>query len=125
MTETAWSGARLERDPAGTARLVRDGRVLAEIRIGDLDPAGFAALVDRLEAALHPAPAARALVVYREGLLAEVRADVPLDLLFVEEDPHDTPPVQLRRRQVPADRDGLQAMAAEAERRARQARAEG
>lgn len=122
MAETAWSGARLERDPAGAARLLRDGQVLAEFRAGMLDAAGFTALLDRLEAALRPAPPARAVIVYREGLLAEVRSETALDLLFVEEDPHDVPPVQLRRRQVPPDREGAATMAADAERRARQAR---
>jgi hypothetical protein len=95
------------------------GQVLLEIRPGQLDEVGFAAMCDHLAAALQPRPPARAVVVYREGLLAEAHAEVPMDLRFVEEDPHDTPPVQVRRRQVAADPSRVAAISAEAESRAR------
>lgn len=111
--------SELREEEPGLARLREGGRVLLELRAGEMDAAGFAALLERLRAALRPAPPARAVVVYREGLLGPVTAEVPLELLFIEEDPHDTPAVQLRRRRVDGDPGALRAALAEAERQGR------
>lgn len=109
--------AELRRDEPGLARLVRDGQVLLEIRAEALDGPGFEALLARFEAALRPAAPARAVVTYREGLLAGVQAETALDLVFVEEDPHDVPPVQVRRRRVAPDAEAVRAAIAAAEAR--------
>ena len=111
--------AELREEEPGLARLRDAGRVLLELRAGELDAPGFAALLDRVRTLLRPAPPARAVVVYREGLLGPVTAEAPLELLFIEEDPHDTPAVQLRRRRVEGNPSALRAALAEAERQGR------
>lgn len=96
--------------------LAEDGRVLAEL-VG-LDATGdeFDALAEALPDLLQPP---RVLVTYRDGLLGEVQADIPCDVIVIEEDRHDVPPVAIRRRPVPAgDRSAVDAALTGAEARA-------
>lgn len=109
---------QINRRSASEASLVQDGRELLDLTAVEAGEAEFAQLLDRLEAWLAAAGGApRIALTYREGLLGQVEADLPLQLLVVEEDPHDDPPLRLLRRSVPAGPAALEAMLAVTERR--------
>jgi hypothetical protein len=111
---------QISRRGPGEASLVQDGRELCDIVAADADEAEFEALMTRL-AGLFGAPEGRPriLLTYQEGLLGPAQADQPLELLVVEEDPQDEPPLRLLRRQLSGDPAALEAALSQAERRLR------
>ncbi|MFC7556813.1 hypothetical protein ACFQU7_38260 [Pseudoroseomonas wenyumeiae] len=72
-----------------------------------------------MEDLLRPAALPRVVVQYREGLFGAVQADRPAEVVLIEEDPHDEPPLALHRHSVGADRAAVEAALAAAERRRR------
>ena len=101
------------------ASLLDQGRVVLQLHAADCGEAEFNDLVGQL--ARHLAGTRpRVVVTYQEGLLGAVHAEQALDLVFIEDDPHDTPPVQIRRRTVAAEPEAVAAALALAERRAGQ-----
>jgi hypothetical protein len=84
----------------------------------------FAGLLDRLEAALTTPPLPRIVVGYREGLIETVSADLPCEVVLIEEDPFDEPAVSVVRRLVrTGDHEATGQAIAEGERRAMVGRA--
>jgi hypothetical protein len=92
---------RIQRSDDNEATLVdEDGRALL-----DLVPVGtsgqeFSDLLARIEAALNCPALPRVAVGYREGLSETVQADIPCEVVLIEEDPFDEPMVTVRRRLV-------------------------
>ena len=110
----------ISRRAPGEASLVLDGRELLDLVQAEASDEEFDALLARLAALLRPAGAApRVVVRYREGLFDAVQADTPLDAVLIEDDPHDEPPVALRRLPVAADAAAVDALLSAAERRLR------
>lgn len=92
---------RMVRKSSLEATLVaEDGRELADLVAVEADEAGFAALMERLGRLVAPERLPRIAVSYTEGLLGEVRADIPCEVALIEDDRHDAPPVTVRRRSV-------------------------
>lgn len=118
----AWPGGlgpyEILRHSPGEASLVQGNRLVLEFRAGEGGAAEFERILDALEPLLFRDRLPRVVVTYQEGLLAGVQAEQALDLVFVEEDPHDVPPVQIRHRRVTAAPDAVAAALAEVERRA-------
>ncbi|MFC4169095.1 hypothetical protein [Teichococcus aestuarii] len=109
---------QINRRGPGEASLTQDGRDLLDLLAVEASDEEFDAFLARLEQCLalrEDMP--RIAVTYREGLLGQVEADLPLQLVVVEEDPHDEPPLRVLRRTVPAGTAALDAMLAVAERR--------
>lgn len=109
---------QISRRGPGEASLVQDGRELADIIVAEAGEAEFEDLLSRLAALLDPAAAApRILLTYQEGLLGPAQSDRPLELLVIEDDPQDEPPLRLLRRQLPGDPAALDAALAQLDRR--------
>lgn len=109
---------QINRRGPGEASLLREGRELLDLTAVEAREEEFAQFLDRLEAWLSsPEEAPRIALTYREGLLGQVEADMPVQLFVVEEDPHDDPPLRLLHRAVPAGTAALDAMLAVTERR--------
>lgn len=105
----------LRKSPTQFLVLDGDGTTLAELTAQGATPEQFDALVDRLAMALG-APPARIALVFREGLLEESAADLPCELVILEEDRFDQPPAHLRRRLLEqAEPEALDAMVARLE----------
>ncbi len=110
----------ISRRAPGEASLVLDGRELLDLVQAEASDEEFEALLTRLAALLQPAEAApRVAVRYREGLFEAVQDDIPLQAVLIEDDPHDEPPLALRRLPVEADAAAVDAMLSAAERRLR------
>jgi len=102
----------------GEASLADGERVLLDLAAVDSDEAEFEQFLDRLSALFGPAGGRpRVALTLREGLLGAVEAEVPLEVVLVEDDPHDLPPLRLVRRAVEPDPAALAAMLERAERR--------
>lgn len=76
-----------------------DGTPLAELTASAADPEDFDLIAGRLALAVG-APPPRIAVLYREGLLEGVAADLPCEILAFEEDRFDEPALVLRRRTI-------------------------
>lgn len=110
----------ISRRAPGEASLVLEGRELLDLVQAEASEEEFDALLGRLEALLRAGDAApRVVVRYREGLFDGVQADTPLQAVLIEDDPHDVPPLSLRRLPVAADSAAVDALLAAAERRLR------
>lgn len=105
----------ISRRGPGEACLTEAGRELLDLVAAEASEAEFDQLVARLQALLDRPP--RLAVTYREGLLEQVQADTACEVVLIEDDPHDEPPLRLRRHQVAADAAALEALLNEAERR--------
>lgn len=109
---------QINRRGPSEASLTQDGRELVDMVALDAGDEEFAALLDKLEQWLAVQQAAlRVALNYREGLLGQVEADLPVELFVIEEDPHDNPPARLFQRSVPAQPGALDSMLATAEHR--------
>lgn len=109
---------QINRRGPGEASLALDGHELADIVAAEADEAEFERLLSQLEALLalrQRSP--RVALAYQGGLLGAVQAELPVQLIVIEEDPHDEPPLRLIRRSVPADAAALEAAVSLAERR--------
>lgn len=80
--------------------LADDGRTLAQLVMVAADPGEFDELTDRLAELLQAGPAPRITVRYREGLLEDVRADIACEVVVIEEDRFDDPPICTKLRPV-------------------------
>ena len=60
-------------------------------------------VLERVAVALAAPALPRVVVVSREGLTESVAADIPCELVLVDEDRFDDPPVSLHRRAVAGD----------------------
>jgi hypothetical protein len=110
----------ISRRAPGEASLVLDGRELLDLTQAEASGEEFDALLARLAMLLRSAEAVpRVVVRYREGLFEAVAADTPLEAVLIEDDPHDDPPLSLRRMPVAADAAGVDALLSAAERRLR------
>lgn len=110
---------QINRRGPGEASLVQDGRELLDLVAADASEAEFDALLGRLETLLGPQDRPpRIAIAYQGGLLGAVQAEVALQLIVIEEDPHDEPPLRLVQRAVAADPAALAAAVTLAERRA-------
>lgn len=109
----------INRRGPGEASLVRDGREILDLVQVEGSEEEFEQVLAQLEELLRPATLPRVVVQYREGLFGAAQADQPVDLVLVEEDPHDEPPLALHRQNVAADRMAVEAALAAAERRRR------
>lgn len=109
---------QINRKGSGEASLTQDGRDMLDLLAVEASDEEFDAFLARLEQCLAlPDAPPRVALTYREGLLGQVEADLPLQLVVVEEDPHDEPPLRVLRRNVPGGAAALDAMLAVAERR--------
>jgi hypothetical protein len=81
------------------AILGEDGQLLATCRAANPGDPEFAAFTTLLAKFLGGE--GRVLVMYRDGLPEEIRSDLPCEVLLVEEDRFDDPPIRLRRRHLP------------------------
>jgi hypothetical protein len=94
---------RIARAETGEATLVDgEGRELLDFVPLGASGTELAALLARLEAALAAPALPRVAVGYREGLIEAVTADIPCEVVLLEEDPFDEPSVSVRRRVVTA-----------------------
>lgn len=112
----------LLRRGAGEACLMHEGREVLTLLAASSSDDEFAELIRRVELALLEQRRPQVVVVHQEGLLSEVHADIPLDMVFIEHDPHDLPPVRIRHHWPVADPSAVAAALALAERRASGAR---
>ena len=112
----------LLRRGAGEACLMQEGREVLTLLAASSSDDEFAALIRRVELALLEQQRPQVVVVHQEGLLSEVHADIPLDMVFIEHDPHDLPAVRIRHHRPGADPSAVAAALAQAERRASGAR---
>lgn len=108
----------LRRHGPGEAGLIHEDREILTLLASDSDEGEFDILLQRIGLLFGLPRLPRVVVTYQEGLLGTVHAEQPLDLIFVEDDPNDVPPIQIRRRTVTADPDAAEAAIALAERRA-------
>lgn len=109
---------QINRRGPGEASLAEGGRDLLDLVAAEASEAEFDALVERLAALLASgADLPRLALSYQGGLLGPVQAEIPLQLLVIEEDPQDEPPLRLLRREVAADPAALAALLGQAERR--------
>ncbi|RKK03104.1 hypothetical protein EBE87_16620 [Pseudoroseomonas wenyumeiae] len=109
----------INRRGPGEASLVRDGREILDLVQIEGSEEEFEQALAHLEDLLRPAALPRVVVQYREGLFGAVQADRPAEVVLIEEDPHDEPPLALHRHSVGADRAAVEAALAAAERRRR------
>lgn len=110
----------ISRRAPGEASLVLDGRELLDLVQAEASDEEFEDLLARLAASLRRAGSVpRVVVRYREGLLDAVQSDLAIDAVLIEDDPHDEPPLALRRVAVAADAAAVDAMLSAAERRLR------
>ncbi|HWX51588.1 MAG TPA: hypothetical protein VNZ61_26395 [Roseomonas sp.] len=101
----------------GEASLTTEGRDLLDLVAVEASEEEFEQFIARLNALFAPsAGAPRVVLTYREGLLGAVQAEAPVEVIVVEDDPHDTPPLRLVRRPVEADPAALAATLDQAER---------
>lgn len=102
----------------GEASLAQGERVLLDLAAVESDEAEFERFLERLDLLLGgDGRRPRVALTLREGLLGPVEAELPLEVVLVEDDPHDLPPLRLVRRVVEADPSALAAMVERAERR--------
>jgi len=107
----------IRRSP-GEASLVDGERTLLDLAAVDSDDAEFERFLDRLGGLFGAAgQRPRVALTLREGLLGKVEAEVPLEVVLIEDDPHDLPPLRLVRRAVEPDPPALAAMLERAEQR--------
>lgn len=109
----------INRRGPGEASLVRDGREILDLMQVEGSEEEFEQTLAQLEDLLRPGTLPRVVVQYREGLFGAVQADQPVEVVLVEEDPHDEPPLALHRHSLAADRVAVEAALAAAERRLR------
>ncbi|MBO1076120.1 hypothetical protein [Roseomonas marmotae] len=107
----------ISRRGPGEASLVLQGREILDLVQVEGSSEEFEQALSQLEELLRPDGLPRVVVQYREGLFAGVSADRPLEVVLVEQDPHDEPPLALHRHSVTADRVAVDAALAAAERR--------
>lgn len=108
----------LHRRGPGEATLLVGEREVLHLVAAEGGEEEFEALAARIAQLLRRDGLPRIAVTYQEGLLGAVHAELPVELVFVEEDLNDEPPVQLRRRTLVADPAAVEAAIALAERRA-------
>lgn len=102
----------------GEASLAEGDRHLLDLFAVEAGDAEFDALLDRLEAALAPAAdLPRLVLTLQEGLPGAAQTETPLELVVIEEDPHDAPPLRMTRRRLVPDAAGLAVTLDRAERR--------
>ncbi|ONG44716.1 hypothetical protein BKE38_27440 [Pseudoroseomonas deserti] len=109
---------QINRRGPGEASLAQDGRELADLVAAEASEAEFELLLHQLEALLalrRRSP--RIALTYQGGLLGAAHAELPVQLILIEEDPHDEPPLRLVQRSLPADAAALEAAVSLAERR--------
>lgn len=88
----------------GEASLAAEGRDLFDLVAVEATEVEFEQFIARLSALFaSPEGAPRVVLTYREGLLGAVQAEAPVELIVVEDDPNDMPPLRLVRRTVQAD----------------------
>jgi hypothetical protein len=87
----------------GEAALVQDEREIVRISAQAAEGPAYEALLDGIEAALCRNTPPRVAVTYREGLFANACSETAVDLVLIEEDPHDSPPRQVRRQRALAE----------------------
>lgn len=93
---------KLTRNADGELIIVSaQGHTLAYLDLVGEDTAAQDEMLAQLGMALSGA--ARVAVHYREGLLEGVAADLDCEILVVEEDKYDRPPLVLRRRTAQGD----------------------
>jgi hypothetical protein len=109
----------INRRGPGEASLVLEGREILDLMQVEGSEEEFEQALTRLEDLLCPPSLPRVVVRYREGLFDTVQADLPLQAVLIEEDPHDEPPLALHRHAVAADRTAVEAALSAAERRLR------
>ena len=109
----------INRRGPGEASLVREGREILDLMQIEGSEDEFEQALSELEALLRPAAVPRVVVQYREGLFSAVQADRAAEVVLIEDDPHDEPPLALHRHSVSPDRAALEAALAAAERRLR------
>lgn len=109
----------INRRGPGEASIVQDGREILDLIQVEGSEEEFEQVLAQWENLLRPAALPRVVVQYREGLFATVQADQPLEVVLIEEDPHDEPPLALQRHSVAASRPAVDAALAAAERRLR------
>ncbi|MCQ4159960.1 hypothetical protein NON00_08455 [Roseomonas sp. GC11] len=110
---------QINRRGPGEACLVVEGRDVLDLLIAEASDEEYERVLGKLERLLVSGRGApRVALSYQGGLLGPVQADVPVEVIVIEEDPHDDPPLRLLRREVGADPAGVEATVAVAERRA-------
>lgn len=111
---------QITRRGPGEASLVLEGREVLDLLATEAGEAEFEALLARLAGLLDAQQAPpRIAVTWQEGLLGAAQADRPMELLVIEEDPQDEPPLRLLRRPLSGDPAAVDSMLAQAERRLR------
>jgi hypothetical protein len=108
---------RMVRHVDGSAALLDEsGQPVLELLPAEEDAEAAAALLARLERLLNAPP--RIALGLKEGVLTTVQADIACEVVVIEEDPFDTPPLHIRRRPVASgDPDAVTAVIALAEQR--------
>ncbi len=72
-----------------------EGQIAARLSRGQMATETFVALAMRMAVLADRSP--RMVVCYREGLREDVAADIDCDLILIEDDRFDQPPLQIRR----------------------------
>jgi hypothetical protein len=93
----------LQRLGDGEAALLLDGREIIRISARAVDGPFYEAVLDGIEAVLCRDTPPRLAVTYKEGLFAAACSETTIDLVLIEEDPHDDPPRQVRRQRTTAE----------------------
>ncbi len=110
----------ISRRGPGEASLIMDGREILDLVLGEGSEDEFEQALKALEGLLHLAgQAPRVIVHYKEGLLASIQADTTLQAVLIEDDPHDEPPLSLKRETVNGNPSAVDTALAAAERRQR------
>lgn len=95
---------QIVRGSEGETTVVDDaGRELLELVPLAAAGAELEAVLERLAAALAGPALPRVVVLSREGLTERVAADIACEVVLVEHDAFDDPPVSLHRRVLEAD----------------------
>ncbi|MCI0754801.1 hypothetical protein [Teichococcus vastitatis] len=102
----------------GEASLALGERILIDLVAAEVGDEEFEAVLERLEGFLKPTGSQpRLALTLQEGLLGAVQTELPLELVVIEEDPHDLPPLRITRHVVTPDPAALAVMLDRVERR--------
>jgi hypothetical protein len=93
------SRMQIIRHAPGEASLIDGDRNLLDLLATEAGDVEFEAVLERLEAALNPpAEMPRLVLAVQEGLPGAAQTESPLELVVIEEDPHDMPTLKVTRR---------------------------
>lgn len=110
----------ISRRAPGEASLLLEGREILDLVQVESSQEEFEQALDALDALLRLADTPpRVVVHYKEGLLTAVQSDSAIEAVLIEDDPHDEPPLSLKRQKVAGDPVAVDAALSAAQRRQR------